>query len=80
MGQPRSVAGLLVRWAIRADRVKDLRDRVEERLKQPTAEAAAKSIPVLLDLARQDYPAANQGLEAAREPAPRRTSSSRPPS
>ena len=64
MSQPRSVAGLLVDWAIRADRVKDLRDRLDERRKQPTAEAASKSILVLVDLAQHDYLAVNQELEA----------------
>jgi tetratricopeptide (TPR) repeat protein len=62
--KPTSVAGLLVRWAIRADRVEDLRKQVEERSKQPTAEAPARSILVQLDLARRDFEGANKGLQA----------------
>ncbi len=62
--RPRSVAALLVRWAIRADRVDDLRKRVEERRPQATAEAAARSILVQVDLARRDFEGANQGLQA----------------
>ena len=61
---PRSVAGLLVRWAVRADRVDDLRRRLEDRRKQPIAEAASLSILVQLDLARRDYAGANGGLKA----------------
>ena len=60
--RPRSVAALLVRWAIRAGRVEDLRQQVQERSKQSTAEAVARSILVQLSLATRDHDRANQGL------------------
>ena len=62
--RPRSVAGSLVRAAIRANRVDDLRRRLEDRRKLATAEAASLSILAQLDQAGRDFDRANDHLKA----------------
>ena len=62
--RPSSVAGLLVRWAVRADRAADLRQALQDRGRQATAEGAARTILALLDLECRDFAATTRGLQA----------------
>jgi hypothetical protein len=61
--RPRSVAGLLVRWALRAGRADELHQRVVARQAQPLAEVPAGILLGQLAQARQDRAATTALLE-----------------
>ncbi len=61
---PAAVSTALVRWAIRADRVADLRDRLEARSAEPMARPGVLAILAQLDLARGDAAGSNRRVEA----------------
>ncbi len=61
---PAGVSTLLVRWAIRADRLDDLRRRLEARKAEPMARPGAMAILAQLDAARGDGAEASRGIDA----------------
>ncbi|MDR3638922.1 MAG: DUF1583 domain-containing protein [Isosphaeraceae bacterium] len=64
VSHPRSVAGQLARWAVRADRVADLKKRIDARRGQPLAELEADVLTALLGLAASDPGISVPALEA----------------
>ena len=65
--RPRSVAGLIARWAVKADRVADFDTLIVARQSEVLAEMNALTLRVIVDLAAKDVKKAATDLEALKK-------------